>query len=134
MKGSLLFLFLCFFISFSIRAQDTKDPGTFDPTFTHVVYFWLKNPENAQERNHFETSLKTLFKESKYTRTNFLGTPPKATREVVEDSFTYAMIVTFESAEAQMGYQKETAHLNFIEKTKHLLEKFIVYDATGLNP
>lgn len=134
MKRTLFFLCFCCLISLSAPAQDSKDPRAFDPTFTHVVYFWLKNPENPQERMQFETSLKTLFKDSKYTRTNFLGTPPKAVREVVDDSFTYAMILTFESAEDQIGYQEETAHLLFIEKTKHLLEKFRVYDATGLNP
>lgn len=118
----------------SVYAQASKDPRGFDPAFTHVVYFWLNNPDNPRDREQFETGLQTLFRDSKFTRTNFLGTPPKATREVVDDSFTYAMIVTFESAEAQQAYQTEGAHLSFIEKTSHLLKRFQVYDAQGLNP
>ena len=128
-----------FFIFFSLTAetvyaQVSKDNRGFDPAFTHVVYFWLNNPENPQERQYFETELRTLFKESKYTQTNFLGIPPKASRDVVDDSFTYAMIVTFESAVAQQAYQTEAVHLSFIEKTSHLLKRFQVYDAQDLNP
>jgi hypothetical protein len=80
----------------------------------------------------FETSLKKFLKDSKYAKTNFIGTPPKATRAVVDGSFTYSLIVTFESAEAQEGYQKEEAHLTFIEECKDLWEKVIVYDSNGI--
>jgi hypothetical protein len=140
MKYLLLPLILLYLLPATLAGQDLqtpkdlKDTHAFDPTYTHVVYFWLNNPENAQERTDFETGLRALFKASKYTRTNFLGTPPKATRDVVDDSFTYGMILTFDSAEAQQAYQNEPAHLIFIEQKKHLLKKFVVYDATGLNP
>lgn len=134
MRIPILLLWLAFLFPAATSAQGMKDPRSFDPTFTHVVYFWLNNPENPEERQHFETHLQTLFKASKHTRTNFLGTPPKATRDVVDDSFTYAMILTFESAEAQNAYQSEEAHLTFIEQTAHLLKRFVVYDAQGLHP
>ncbi|MDM9630352.1 Dabb family protein [Robiginitalea aurantiaca] len=129
-----LCLYLILLMPVAILAQDLKDERAFDPTYTHVVYFWLKNPENVQDRKVFDVALRNLFKDSRYTQTNFLGAPPKATREVVDDSFTFAMIVTFESAEAQKAYQTEAAHLKFIEQTKHLLERFVVYDAQGLKP
>lgn len=116
----------------SAKAQETTSTNTFDPNFTHVVYFWLNNPDKAEERQQFEVALKKLFKNSLYTRTNFIGAPPKASREVVDDSFTYAMIVTFESAAAQQAYQKEEAHLEFIDEAGHLLKHYVVYDAIGL--
>ncbi|MGB5188513.1 Dabb family protein [Robiginitalea sp.] len=134
MKLLIAFLMVLSFATQTTYAQASKDSRGFDPAFTHVVHFWLNNPENRQEREYFETELRALFKESKYTQTNFLGTPPKASREVVDDSFTYAMIVTFESAEAQQAYQTEAVHLSFIEKTAHLIKRFTVYDAKGLNP
>jgi hypothetical protein len=134
MKFLITLLVLFSLTAETVYAQASGDSREFDPAFTHVVYFWLNNPDNPRDREHFETGLQTLFKDSKYTQTNFLGTPPKASREVVDDSFTYAMIVTFESAEAQQAYQEEAAHLAFIEKTAHLLKRFTVYDAQGLNP
>lgn len=115
-------------------AQDRADKMDFDPTFTHVVYFWLKNPDDASDRAKFEKSLKTFLDSSKFAKTNFIGTPPKAVRDVVDDSFTYALIVTFESAEAQEGYQNEEVHLNFIAECKDLWNKVIVYDALGMAP
>lgn len=104
----------------------------FDTGFAHVVYFWFKNPENQADRKLFETSLRKFLNDSKFAKTNFIGAPPKATREVVDDSFTYNLIVTFKSAEAQQNYQNEEAHLIFIEECKHLWEKVIVYDAQGI--
>ena len=104
----------------------------FDSNFAHVVYFWFKNPSNSSDRVKFEKSLKTFLDSSKYAKTNFVGTPPKAIRDVVDDSFTYNLIVTFESAEAQAAYQDEEAHLTFIEECKDLWEKVIVYDANGV--
>jgi hypothetical protein len=134
MKRLILVLSLSALFQTTSTSQELKDANAFDPTYTHVVYFWLKNPENETERKQFESGLRALFRNSKYTRTNFLGTPPKATREVVDDSFTYAMIVTFDSAEAQQAYQVEAPHLAFIEQASPLLERFVVYDALGLNP
>ncbi|MGD1945584.1 MAG: Dabb family protein [Croceivirga sp.] len=110
-----------------------KEPmKEFDSNFAHIVYFWFKNPDNASERAKFEKSLKTFLERSKYAKTNFIGTPPKAIREVVDDSFTYNLVVTFESEEAQANYQSEEAHLIFIEECKDLWEKVIVYDANSI--
>jgi hypothetical protein len=134
MKRTIRFILLFSLIPVTLLSQEEKDDRAFDPAYAHVVYFWLKNPENLQERKQFETGLRTLFRNSEYTQTNFLGTPPKATRDVVDDSFTYAMIVSFVSAEAQQAYQTEAVHLAFIEQVSHLLERFVVYDAQGLNP
>jgi len=129
----MLLLFSIFlFLPDALPAQETDE--SFDPAFTHVVYFWLHRPDNARDRADFEEALRTLLAESRYTKTNFFGTPPGATREVVDDSFTYGMILTFESAEAQEAYQKEQAHLDFIESAGHLWKKVVVYDAIGITP
>ncbi len=113
-------------------AQDQTDMKNFYPTFAHTVYFWFKDTNNQTDRTLFETSLKTFLSNSKFAKTNFIGTPPKATRDVVDGSFTYSLIVTFESAKAQEAYQKEEAHLLFIEECKHLWDKVIVYDSNGI--
>ena len=113
-------------------SQNNDVMKNFDSNFAHVVYFWFNNPEDVAERERFETSLNKFLKNSKFAKTNFVGTAPKAIRDVVDDSFTYNLIVTFESAEAQEGYQNEEAHLIFIEECKDLWEKVIVYDANGV--
>lgn len=111
-----------------------KAVTNFDGHFVHTVFFWFKDPDNAGNRKKFEASLQHFLENSRFAKTNFIGTPPPATREVVDDSFTYSLVVTFESAEAQQAYQKEAVHLEFIEECKDLWAKVIVYDSNGIVP
>ncbi len=121
---------LCAFATtLTAQKEDMKD---FDPAFAHTVYFWFKEPENQKDKTFFEASLKKFLNTSQFAKTNFIGTPPKATRDVVDGSFTYSLIVTFESAEAQQKYQEEAPHLLFIEECKHLWERVMVYDSNGI--
>lgn len=131
MRTTFITLFLLGIVNMSL-AQTQDSMNTFDSAFAHTVYFWFNNPDNQADRDLFEASLKKFLDNSKFAKTNFIGTPPKATREVVDGSFTYSLIVTFESAEAQEGYQKEQAHLTFIDECKHLWKKVIVYDSLGI--
>ncbi|ADE53064.1 Stress responsive alpha-beta barrel domain protein [Coraliomargarita akajimensis DSM 45221] len=126
----LLLLLLCL-LRPTLSAQPNQGES-FSPNFTHVVYFWLKNPNNAADRERFEQSIKLFMQDSKYAQTRFVGVAPKASRDVVDDSFTYSLILSFESAEAQAKYQEEVAHLRFVEECKDLWEKVIVYDAIPL--
>lgn len=112
--------------------QKNDNMKTFDSAFAHTVYFWFKSPDNQEHRSTFEASLKKFLANSKYAKTNFIGTPPKASRDVVDGSFTYSLIVTFESVEAQQNYQEEEAHLIFIEECKDFWDKVIVYDSNGV--
>lgn len=119
-------------ISISAYGQEENTMKNFDPTFVHTVFFWLNNPDSATDRTKFETSLKKFLNTSLYTNTNFIGKPPAATRDVVDGSFTYSLVVSFESAEAQQKYQVEKAHLLFIEESQDLWSKVIVYDSMGI--
>ena len=112
--------------------QEKTGMSNFDSNFTHVVYFWLENPDNEEDRKAFETSLQKFLDNSLYAKTNFIGVPPKASRDVVDGSFTYSLIATFESAEAQQEYQKEKAHLIFIEESSELWTEVIVYDSISI--
>ena len=130
MKNYLLTLILLA-TTLTAFGQESKTKGEFEPAFVHSVYFWLHNPDDASDRAAFEKAIQTLLSNSRYTKTNFLGIPPKSTRDVVDDSFTYNLFVTFESAEAQEAYQVEAAHLAFIEAAQSLWKKVVVYDAEG---
>jgi len=121
---------LCLFVFMASCTPKKSELKTFDPTFVHTVYFWLKNPENIQDRTAIEASLKKFMQNSEYAQTKFVGTPPKATRDIVDDSFTYSLVLTFSSAEEQEKYQTEEAHLIFIEESQDLWEKVVVYDSS----
>lgn len=123
-------LILMIICSQSLLAQE--DEIKFDKNFTHVVYFWLNNPDNKQDRSVFENSLKKFLNNSKYAQTKFIGTPANTPREVVDNSYTYSLILSFPSKENQEKYQNEPAHLDFIKEASHLWKKVQVYDSVGL--
>lgn len=131
MKQTIL-IFTFILISMATYSQEKQTMKNFDPAFVHTVFFWLNNPESETDRSKFEASLSKFLNNSDFAKTNFIGTPPKASRDVVDGSFTYSLIVTFESAEAQQNYQEEPAHLLFIEESSNLWNKVIVYDSMGL--
>ena len=125
-------IFILLTMSVTAYSQEKQTMLNFDPAFVHNVYFWLHQPDNEQARAKFETALNKFLMASQYAKTKFVGVPPKATRDVVDDSFTYNLVVTFDSSAAQEAYQKEAPHLTFIEEAKDLWKKVIVYDANGL--
>jgi hypothetical protein len=113
--------------------QGQDQPVDFDKNFTHVVYFYLNNPDNPEDRLAFENSLKKFLDNSLYAKTKFIGIPAQTLREVVDNSFTYSLILSFPSKEIQDKYQEEPAHLVFIEESSHLWGKVQVYDSVGIN-
>ena len=127
-----IYTFLLFTFTIASNGQTENTMREFDANFAHTVYFWLANPDNQEDRTAFETSLKKFLDHSAYAKTNFIGTPPRASRDVVDGSFTYSLIVTFESVDAQQKYQDEAPHKLFIEESSHLWTKVIVYDSKGL--
>lgn len=127
-KISLFFLII---MSFS-KMQAQKQQTAFDHNFTHVVYFWLKNPDSAEDKKAFLTSLKNFMYKSEYAKTKFIGEPAGTSRDVVDGSFTYSLILTFPSKDIQDKYQKEPAHVKFVEESQHLWERVVVYDSVGL--
>ena len=90
--------------------------------FLHSVYFWLKNPDSPEDRQAFEEHLTAFIDNSLYVKSKFIGTPAQSDREVVDSSFTYALVVTFSSKADQDKYQVEPVHLKFVEDARHLWE------------
>lgn len=116
----------------TVFGQNEKEMKEFDSNFSHTVFFWLKNPESQADRSAFKTSLKKFLDNSGYAKTKFIGTPPKASRDVVDGSFTYSLILSFDSAESQQAYQDEEPHKLFIEESSDLWTKVIVYDSVSI--
>lgn len=128
LKASLIFLFIM-----NVSEIQAQKPKTgFDHNFTHVVYFWLKNPDSPDDRKAFLTSLKNFMSKSEFAKTKFIGEPAGTPRDVVDGSFTYSLILSFASKEAQDKYQEEPAHVKFVEESQHLWKRVVVYDSVGI--
>ncbi len=128
---------LLLFIGYTAIAQTTnieelKDSKKINGNFVHTVLFWLNNPENLMDRKAFEDGVSTLLKECEFITSSHIGIPADtATRPIVDDSYTYCVVITFESKKAHDQYQVDPVHKTFVEKNKHLWGKIIVYDSVS---
>lgn len=98
--------------------------------FVHHVFFWLKNPGNAADRDKLVEGLKTLTK-IPAIRKYYIGYPAATNRGVIDNSYAVSWLTFFSNMEEEEVYQKHPVHLKFVEDYKHLWEKVIVYDSVG---
>jgi len=111
-------------------SMDTPLEKTGD--FYHVVYFWLKNPDSAEDRRTFESSLSRFLNASEFISTKHIGVPAETTRPVIDRSYTYSLIVSFVDKAAQDAYQNEDVHKAFIKECEPLWQKVVVYDSENI--
>lgn len=96
--------------------------------FIHTVFFWMnENITEEQKANFAKNGLGELVKVSSIYKSYF-GPPAKTPREVVDNSYDFALICHFKNKEDQDAYQIDPIHLKFIEDFKDLWKSVIVYD------
>lgn len=143
MKKSIFIITLFSFLVFNCKEDNktqAEEPSTetvikqdiIPGNFAHTVYFWLKNPDNASDRDAFETSLKKFINQSPFITTKHIGVPANTSRGVIDTSYTYSLLLTFENKEQQDNYQEEVAHKQFIKESENLWSKVVVYDSENL--
>ncbi len=129
MKSLLLILIGYFGVStFAMAEQQKIEAGG----FVHSVYFWLNNPENTKQRQSFEAHLNKFINASKYVKSKHIGVKAKSDRDVVDSSYDYTLVVTFDSKSDQDKYQTEDVHLKFVDDASHLWKKVVVYDSHSI--
>lgn len=95
--------------------------------FIHTVFFWLKKDITEEERHLFRQGVHSLGNID--TVQQFYAGPPAMTpREVVDNSYDYAINVLFASKEDHDIYQEVPIHQKFVEDCKQYWEKVLVYD------
>ncbi len=100
--------------------------------FMHVVYFWLKTPDSQEDRDAFLSSLTNFIEHSENINSKHIGMPADTDRSVIDNTYTFSLILSFDSKEEQDKYQEEAGHLQFIEESESLWEKVLVYDSERL--
>jgi hypothetical protein len=81
--------------------------------FVHHVYFWLKNPDSADDKAKLIEGLETLVKISGI-RTAHIGTPAATNRSVIDRSYAVSWLLIFNNLEDEEAYQKHPDHLKFV--------------------
>jgi len=100
--------------------------------FVHMVFFWLKEPDNKAVKEKFTNSLIDFVKNSDDIKSYHLGTPADTYRPIIDTSYTYCLIVTFPSKVEHDSYQIDPVHKKFLKNFKDSWEKVQIYDSESI--
>jgi len=99
--------------------------------FVHHVYFWLKNPDSAEDKKKLIDGLQKLSK-VKTIRSFHIGQPAPTNRDVIDRSYSISWLVLFDNGADQESYQTDPIHLKFVEECSSVWTKVIVYDSVNV--
>ena len=106
------------------------EPEKVKELFIHHVYFYLKNPNNAQDEAKLMEGLKKLAKVPTIQYVH-IGTPAATRRSVIVTDYSISWMCFFKNIIEEEIYQTHPIHLDFIKDYAHLWEKVVVYDSIG---
>ncbi|PWT73443.1 MAG: stress responsive alpha-beta barrel domain-containing protein [Bacteroidetes bacterium] len=95
----------------------------------HHVFFWLKNPDSAEDRAKLIEGVKTLSKVDTVQEIHVGVVANTEKRDVVDASWDVSELIFFKDLAGQSTYQTHPVHLEFIKNYGHLWKKVVVYDA-----
>ena len=111
------------------RETDFPDP-TSQTMFVHSVYFWLRDDLSPADTTKFVDGIRSLTTID-VVQLGFIGTPAETNREIIDRSYSYALVVTFPDAAAHDAYQVHPVHDAFRENCAGFWKKIVIYDAVS---
>jgi hypothetical protein len=99
--------------------------------FVHVVNFWLKKDLSEAERASFVNGVTSLGK-IKSLAAFHVGRPAPTDRPVIDRSYDYALVCTFENQKDHDQYQIDPIHDDFREGCAQYWDKVLIYDSVGI--
>jgi len=109
-------------------AAPIETPGA----FVHAVYFWLADPADEVSNKAFEKSLVNFISNSSDITSYHLGKPADTNRPIIDTTYTYCLLVTFDSKVEHDRYQDDPAHKQFIKESEHLWTRVQIYDSVSV--
>lgn len=98
--------------------------------FLHHVFFWLNEPENPAARQEFLTALRKM-EAIPTVRHSYIGAPAGTPRDVVDNSWTFYWLVTFDDRKGWEVYNDHPLHDEFRKKAG-LWKRVQVYDTLAV--
>ena len=126
MKRTISFLLVSTFLLAAPVLAPAHDAA--DGKFMHHVFFWLNEPANAEHRELFLREIRKM-KAIPAIQSVSIGTPAGTPRDVVDNSWTFDWLVTFEDKAGWQVYNDHPIHKKFVENAAHVWEKVQVYDS-----
>lgn len=97
----------------------------------HNVYFWLSDDQDDKSLLEFEEGLTGLSDDANVI-SGYHGKPADTgQRDVVDNSYTYGLVLVFEDKAGHDRYQDGAAHHRFLDANMKKWERVLVFDIEG---
>lgn len=117
-------------VSFASISDLAAEPEKTRELFVHHVYFYLKEPNNAQHEAQLLEGLHKLAKVSLIQYAH-IGKPANTSRSAIVRDYSISWMCFFKNIIEEEIYQTHPVHQDFIRDYAHLWEKMVVYDSVG---
>jgi hypothetical protein len=94
------------------------------------VYFWLRDDLSPAARARFVDGIRSLTTID-VVQMGFIGTPAATNREIIDTTYSYALVLSFADAAAQDAYQVHPVHDAFRDNCGGSWNKIVIYDAVS---
>lgn len=118
------------FATLASLSLPAAEPQRKKELFVHHVFFYLKDPNDAQDEAKLLEGLQKLAKIPSIEYVH-IGKPAATSRSVIVKDYTLSWLCFFKNIIEEEIYQTHPIHLAFIEEYSHLWEKVVVYDSVG---
>ncbi|GHB73527.1 Dabb family protein [Persicitalea jodogahamensis] len=98
--------------------------------FVHHVFFYLKDPNSAQDEAKLLQGLEKLAK-IPAVKLSHIGRPARTSGDAIKKDYSVSWLCFFKNLIEEEIYQTDPVHLAFLDECGPLLEKMVVYDALG---
>ena len=116
-------------ISFFSFSEQTTNIMT---VIFHMVFFWLVD-DTPEVKKTFLMELYQFVDQVDEIKKVHVGPPADTDRDVIDNTYSFNMVITFDSKKEHDIYQEHPAHKKFIENASSLWEKVLVYDSVKGN-
>lgn len=127
LSASLILILLAACHPSESTSEDVSTDTSLENPFIHTAYFWLKEGVSDVEKAAFISDCEKLA-EVETVKAFYSGSPANTNRDVIENTYDYAVVFHFENLEDQEYYQQHPLHLEMIEKHQDKWERVMVTD------
>jgi len=99
--------------------------------FVHVVNFWLKKDLSEVDRAAFIKGVTSLG-QIKNLASFHVGRPASTDRPVIDSSYDYALVCTFDNLAEHDSYQTDAIHDAFRDQCAQYWDKVLIYDSISI--
>ncbi|MEO9477621.1 MAG: Dabb family protein [Cyclobacteriaceae bacterium] len=114
------------FIGFSCCQTRGGAQKELDEELMHTVLIWA---DNEADLGVLIAESTEFLEEIDEVKTYFVGTPAMTPRDVVDNSYSVFLTMTFENQEDLKTYLDHPAHVAFLNKHKTNWDRILIYDS-----